>query len=237
MKSEKACDRKSRSTDCPGPLPMILLDTIAILACATWASLSKSYSSGVISFLSRCFTIRFRQVTKRWNTPPPLITFVSVSPLLLTASTVCLEASWSAPMLPSVNTIVRNIATRMTTPPTSLPIWVIGTRPMNIMRNMTAKSSAAVDRFSMPISPAMGMRIHKIYLKAFLSAPSSRCMALRIWAVISTIVPFAISDGWKVMPPGSEITRLAPLMDSPPTSTHNKVRNEIMSKKGVVSLK
>ena len=36
--------------------------------------------SGEISFLSMCLTIRFRHVTNRWNTPPPLITLVSVVP-------------------------------------------------------------------------------------------------------------------------------------------------------------
>ena len=55
---------------------------------------------------------------------------------------------------------------------------------------------AAVDKFSRPISTAMGNTIIRIYLKALLSAPSSRCIALRIWAVTSTMVPFAISEGW-----------------------------------------
>ena len=102
---------------------------------------------------------------------------------------------------------------------------------------MTTRSKAAVDRFSMPINAAVGTTIHRIYLNAFLSAPSSRCMALRICAVIRTIVPFAISEGWKVIPPGSEMTRLAPLIDSPPTSTQRSVMPEIISKKGVINLK
>ena len=89
----------------------------------------------------------------------------------------------------------------------------------------------------MPIRNAVGMTIQRMYLKAFLSAPSSRCMALRIWAVIRTIVPLAISEGWNVTPPGNEMTRLAPLIDSPPTSTHSKVMPVMTSRNGVISLK
>ena len=95
--------------------------------------------------------------------------------------------------------------------PTNLPICDMGTRPMNIISTTTAKSRAAVERFSIPIRKVVGTSINKIYLKAGRSAPDSRCMALRICAVISTIVPLAISDGWKVKP-SIEMTRLAPLM-------------------------
>ena len=42
MKSEKAWGRKSRSTELPGPRPMTLLDTMAMLAWATWPSRSRS---------------------------------------------------------------------------------------------------------------------------------------------------------------------------------------------------
>ena len=59
---------------------------------------------------------------------------------------------------------------------------------------------------------------------------------LRICAVASTSVPLAISDGWKVMLP-TPITRLAPLMLSPPISTHSRVTNETASRKGVTNLK
>ena len=107
---------------------------------------------------------------------------------------------------------------------------------MNIIRTMTAKSRAAVDRFSIPIRNVVGTSIMRIYLIALRSAPVSRCMALRICAVTSTIVPLAISDGWKVKP-ASEMTRLAPLMLSPPTNTHSSVNAEMTSRKGVNSLK
>ena len=78
----------------------------------------------------------------------------------------------------------------------------MGTRPMNIMMKIMAKSSMAVDKFSSPMSTTVGSTSHRMYLMAFGSAPepSSFCMALRIWAVASTIVPLASSDGWKVKP-------------------------------------
>ena len=68
MKSEKACDRKSRSTELPGPLPTTFDEAMAMLAWAVWASLSRSMSSGRTSSLSRNFTMRAFQVLARWNT-------------------------------------------------------------------------------------------------------------------------------------------------------------------------
>ena len=139
-------------------------------------------------------------------------------------------------MLPSVRISTRKAAAPTAMKAASLPICDIGTWPMNIIRKMTAKSRAAVDRFSIPIRNVVGTRMSRIYLNALRSAPVSRCMALRIWAVTSTIVPLAISDGWKVKPI-SEMTRLAPLMLSPPMSTHSSVIAVMTSRKGVISLK
>ena len=74
------------------------------------------------------------------------------------------------------------------------------------------------------MSRTAGTDSHRMYFMAVGSEPlpSSRCMALRICAAVSTMVPLAISDGWKVKP-GSWITRLAPLMLSPQSSTHSRV--------------
>ena len=86
-------------------------------------------------------------------------------------------------MLPSVMTSVRNTAMNTAATPKSLPNWVIGTRPTNIIRKMTTQSSAAVDRFSMPMRKVAMPKATRIHLKAILSAPSSRCVALSICAV------------------------------------------------------
>ena len=50
------------------------------------------------------------------------------------------------------------------------------------------------------------------------------------------MVPLAISEGWKVKPK-SEMTRLAPLIVCPPTSTHSSVMPLMSMRKGVISLK
>ena len=107
---------------------------------------------------------------------------------------------------------------------------------MYIMIMTTPNNMAAVERFSKPMSPTMGSVMARMYLKATLSAPFSRCMALSIWASASMSAPLAISDGWNVKP-GISMTRLAPLMVSPPTRTHSSVTIEMSNRKGVISLK
>ena len=122
------------------------------------------------------------------------------------------------------NTSPKNKPASNTSTPVSLPICFMGTRPMNIITKITPKSSTAVERFSSPMSSVAGTTSHSTYFMAVGSAPlsSSRCMALSICAAVSTIVPLAISEGWKVNP-GNCITRLAPLMLSPHSSTHSSV--------------
>ena len=82
----------------------------------------------------------------------------------------------------------------------------------------------AVDKFSRPISMVAGTTKNSTYFIAMGSAPlsSSRCIALSICAAVSTMVPLAISEGWKVKP-GNWMTRLAPLILSPHRSTHSNV--------------
>ena len=58
----------------PGPLPVMPLDTMAILAWATCASLSRSYSLGVGSSLPK-FRIRAFQVSARWSIFSSLLFF------------------------------------------------------------------------------------------------------------------------------------------------------------------
>ena len=96
--------------------------------------------------------------------------------------------------------------------------------------------SAAVERFSNPMSRAVGNTMMRMYLKARLSAPSSRCMALRICAVTNTIVPFAISEGWNFSP-NRLIQRPASLVFSPKNSTQNSMIPDISSRAGVINLK
>ena len=95
---------------------------------------------------------------------------------------------------------------------------------MNIITKTTPKSSTAVERFSSPMSATAGTTSQRMYFMALGSVPlpSSRCMALRICAVASIMVPLASSDGWKVKP-GNWMTRLAPLMLSPKSSTQSRV--------------
>ena len=107
---------------------------------------------------------------------------------------------------------------------------------MNIIRKITTMMRAAVERFSSPMRMIKGMTTMRMNLKARLSAPSSRCMALRIWAVTSTIVPFAISEGWNFSPKRL-IQRPASLVFSPKHNTHRSIITEMMSKAGVISLK
>ena len=182
--------------------------------------------------------MRLRHVAKRWKTPPPLIASLSTSssPAALTTSVMWVSSVRFPSILPNVKINARKPTTRIPTTPNKRPICDMGIRPMNIIRKMTAQSRAAVDRFSMPMRKAVGNNTARIYPNALRSAPFSRCIALRICAVTKTIVPLAISDGWKVKPI-SEMTRLAPLILSPPMSTHSRVMTVMIIRKGVISLK
>ena len=104
------------------------------------------------------------------------------------------------------------------------------------MPTTTIPMSMAVERFSNTIRPISGMQTVSTYLKVFSSVPSSVCMALRICATESTMVPLAISEGWNCMPKRL-IHRCAPLVACPATSTHISVMAEMMSRKGVATLK
>ena len=120
--------------------------------------------------------------------------------------------------------------------PISRPSCTFGTRPINIMMITVRNKSAAVERFSMAMRKMMGSDTNRIYLNARRSAPSMVCMALRICAVTSTIVPFAISEGWNWMP-NKPIHRWAPLVDCPTISTAMSMTSEMTSAKGVTILK
>ena len=76
----------------------------------------------------------------------------------------------------------------------------------------------------------------KMYLKARLSAPVGVCIALRIWAVASTIAPLASSDGWNWTMPRS-IQRCEPFVLSPMHSTMTSRMNENSRANGVTILK
>ena len=82
---------------------------------------------------------------------------------------------------------------------------------MNIIMTMTRNSSAAVERFSPQMRANIAIERPITHLKAFLSAPLSVCNTLYICAVASTMVPLAISDGWKLSPKILS-QRLPPLM-------------------------
>ena len=203
-----------------------------MLACATCASLSRSYWSGVISSLFENFLIRDFQVSARCSS-------FSILLFSLGAVTTCSVWALSTATLVSLPTAIMSskpTKAKPITTPASFISCRAGTRPMIIMRYTTEHSRAAVDRFSTIIRKAMGATMHRMYLKAFLSAPFSRCMALRIWAVASTMVPLAISDGWNVKPK-ILIHRLASPVRSPAASTHSSSTTVMMSKKGVISLK
>ena len=120
--------------------------------------------------------------------------------------------------------------------PANLPNWRRGTSPMNIIKNTTAKSMAEVDRFSKPIRKQAGRVIHIIHLNALRSAPLSRCMAANICATMSTTVPLAISEGWKVKP-NRLIQRPASPTLVPAKSTHSRVISDTSMRNGVMSLK
>ena len=120
--------------------------------------------------------------------------------------------------------------------PASLPNCFKETKPMNIIKKTTAKSIAAVERFSSPINTQAGMVIERIHLKAFLSAPFSRCIAARICATANTIVPLAISEGWNVKP-NRLIQRPASPTFVPASRTQSRVITEISIRKGVINLK
>ena len=133
-------------------------------------------------------------------------------------------------------TAVTTMTMSSTTVSTNFPICLPGTRPMIIMKKMTAANKAAVDRFSNPMRTRNGKAICMMYLMAFRSAPLSVCMALRICAVIKTNAPFAISEGWNCTPMMG-IHRLAPLVDCPKPSTSNSNIPAKRSMMGVNSLK
>ena len=117
-----------------------------------------------------------------------------------------------------------------------MPICTIGTRPITIIISTTVHSRTAVERFSSIIKKAIGTARNNMKLNALRSAPCSPCIALRICASASIMVPLAISEGWKVKPKTLS-TRCAPLMSSPATSTHSSVKNDAKRKRGVRSLK
>ena len=98
------------------------------------------------------------------------------------------------------------------------------------------QSNIAVDKFSNPISGMMKAQTISTYLNARLSAPFSVCMALRICATASTIVPLAISEGWNCMPM-KFIHLCASLVEEPATKTHMSMRNDNPNMNGVTILK
>ena len=206
---------------------------MAILAWATWASVSKSTSAGVTSFEEVNLSMRDFHVSARWKILPnsPSSFFCCV-----TCSVIFFDVSTSPRSVPSNITPAKmtKISTRVT--PISFPNWRIGTRPMTIINKITKHKSAAVERFSNPIRGTIKAHTMRINLKAFLSAPWSVCSALSIWAVANTRVPLAISDGWNCIP--MKLThRCAPLVDWPAKKTQIKVMNEMTNMKGVSILK
>ena len=100
--------------------------------------------------------------------------------------------SWS---FPTTITSVKMVRINNVTTPNAFPRILPGTRPMIIIMKMTIHSSMAVERFSTMMSGMMKALTMRMYLKAFLSAPCSVCMALSICAVASTNTPLAISEG------------------------------------------
>ena len=151
MKSENACDRKSRCTLLPGIFPMILLEAIAILACAIWASLSISYlAAGTASLSSKKPLMRFCQVSTRC--------------IMGTLFSLCVGITITMP--------AKSITTTPTVP-INLANCFQGTRPITIIKKTTPNSNAAVEPFSGAIRMKTTPVIHIIYLNAFGLALSS----------------------------------------------------------------
>ena len=173
MKSENAWLRKSRSTELPGILPMPLLEAMAMLACAICAFLSMSNRFGSSS-PSVCVLMRLIHVGKRWSPGSSATTFLG-----------------------STSAIATTLAPAKRQTPMSLPICTRETRPMNIIKMTTPKSSIAVEKFSGMMSRQMGAETYNIYLKARGSAPSSRCIRDRMSATAVTTASFPNSEGWK----------------------------------------
>ena len=151
MKSLKACARKSRSTELPGPLPMIFDEAMAILAWATCASLSRSTCSGGIFLLLTNFSIRFFHVVALWKIPPamPPSSFSSVE--LVPWSTFSVRfflglSSLSSP--PTAKQKMTATAAKSTTMLAAPPHCLVGTLPMIIISQITRHSKTAVERFS-----------------------------------------------------------------------------------------
>ena len=206
---------------------------MAMLACATWASLSKSTSCGAISLCWANLSMRDFHVSARWKIFPKRPSSRE-SGWTCSVNTLSVSSFWVS--LPTNMTPANTNNMPKTTTPTNFPICRMGTLPINIIINTTKLSKAAVDKFSRAMSGMMRKQMPKMYLKAILSAPWSVWSALKICAVANTTVPFAISDGWNCMP--IKFThRCAPLVDCPATITQSRVNTERRMKKGVAILK
>ena len=170
MKSENACERKSLSTEFPGPLPTMLEEAMAMLACATWASLSRSTSCGATGLEFINLSIRAFQVSALWNI------FSAMFGLSCSCSTFSVSVFSgllpSSPLsCPTIMIPAKAVTMTIMPSPTSLPIWFIGTRPMSIMAKIVILRSMAVDKFSSPMRPTNGVVATSMNLKAFLLAP------------------------------------------------------------------
>ena len=151
IKSENACERKSRWTLLPGILPMILLEAMAILAWAIWAFLSISYlAAGTASLSSKNPLIRFCHVSTRC--------IIGISRYCFAGVTIIIPINMTA-MTPTIEISLRSC--------------FHGTRPIIIIRKTTPNSNMAVEPFSGAINMNTIPVIHMIYLNAFGLAPSS----------------------------------------------------------------
>ena len=204
---------KLHSSELPGPLPTMFDEAMAILACATCASLSRSTSLGVICLWLMNLSIRAFHVSNRWNTFSTT-DLSSGSFLAVICSVSCLPGCSSELSLPNVMIMPTSNATARSTTPISLPNCRMGTRPISIIMNMTMHSSIAVERFSSMMSGTIRAQTLSMKLKALGSAPLSVCITLSICAVASTSEPLANSDGWNCIPKIG-IHRCAPLVDAP----------------------
>ena len=104
------------------------------------------------------------------------------------------------------------------------------------MQKTVAPIRAAVEKFSVTTSPMKKRDVSTMYLNALGCAPSGVCSWLRMWAVSSTNVPLAISDGCNGMPK-KFIHRAASLVLVPKSSTHNSNMGAMIHRMGVQSLK
>ena len=235
MKSDSARDKKSRSTELPGPLPMTFDEAMAMLACDSCASVPvMSTSAGATYSSSRKLSIRAFHVSKRWNTFSSA--FSSAGAVCSTISLPTASCATFSLSSPNTMTIATTKATRAAMAPSSFPSCWPGTLPMNIMRNTTTTSNTAVDRFSRIMRAAIGNVTSSTYFMVRLSAPVGVCMALIICAVASITAPLASSDGWNCMPRNS-IHRCEPLVLSPTKNTTMSRMNDMKSANGVTSLK